>query len=458
MNKTQYENGLSPSTKVKSTVSVVYQNILVLGILICAVVFSTNSLSAKNKKSGLAPIVAENDTLFFEKLRRGKAKIPFKLINNLIVISLELNGSQPLNFILDSGVRRTLISELPENGEILLNKVEKIALRGLGGDNLVYGFRSPGNRIKVGRVEGFGAEVIVLEKNLLQLSQLMGTFVHGIIGYDLFSSFIVEIDYMSKQIILYERTNDKKINHLSNHRKWTALPIEIDETKAFVNIDYQHGYSTNTVPVRLILDTGSSGAISLFNQTSDQIRIPKQHISGLLGVGLGGEIYGKTGRIHRLQLDEFVFNNTVVAYPDSSYLNEILSANGRNGSLGGDVLRRFKVVMSYEHKVLLLRKNRNYKEAFTYNRSGIDVSTPFPNLPVYIISKIKEGTEAARIGLKEGDVLKQVENKNTTGLQLTEILEYLREGKNNRIKLIIERDGLKKKFSFDLGLDLVVDQ
>lgn len=402
--------------------------------------------------------VAENNSLSFAKLRRGKAVIPFKLINNLVVISLELNGSQPLNFILDSGVRRTLISELPENGEILLNKVEKIALRGLGGDELVYGFRSPGNKIKIGKVEGVGAEVIVLEKNLLQLSQLMGTFVHGIIGYDLFNHFIVEINYLDKEIILYETTNNKKISHLSTHRKWQAFPIDIDETKAFISVDYQHGESSKELPVRLIIDTGSSGAISLFNQTSDQIRIPKEHLSGLLGVGLGGEIYGKTGRIYQIRLADYTFNSTVVAYPDSSYLNEILSANGRNGSLGGDILRRFKVVMSYEHKVLLLRKNRNYREPFDYNRSGIDVNTPYPNLPVYLISKVKEGTEAEKVGLKEGDVLKKIDNKNTTELTLTEILDYLRKGRNNRIKMIIEREGLKMKVDFDLGKDLLVDK
>jgi hypothetical protein len=404
------------------------------------------------------PALAKSDSLTFQKLRRGKAIIPFKLINNLIVVSLKLNESQPLNFILDSGVRRTLISELPENGEIILNKVEKIALRGLGGNQLVYGFRSPGNKIQIGKVEGIGAEVIVLEKNLLQLSQIMGTFVHGILGFDLFRSFIVEINYATKELILYERSNDKKISHLSNHKRWSVFPIDIDETKSFINIDYKHAESSTTQPVRLIIDTGSSGALSLFKQTSDKIIIPKEHLSGLLGVGLGGEIFGKTGRIHELSMNEFALNSTVVAYPDSSYLNEILSANGRNGSLGGDILRRFKVVLSYEHKVLLLRKNRNYREPFTYNRSGIDISTPFPNLPVYVVSKIKEGTEAERIGLKEGDMLMKIENKNTTGLELTQILEYLREGRNNRIKMIIEREGLTKKISFNLGKDLVVDE
>lgn len=435
---------------VKKTVSQIF--ILVFVFLFNAFIDTSSSEAA------IKPNSTKPDTLTFQKLRKGKAVIPFKLINNLIVVSLELNGSQPLSFILDSGVRRTLISELPENGEILLNKVEKIALRGLGGDKLVYGYRSPGNNIKLGKVQGIGAEVIVLEKNLLQLSQLMGTFVHGILGYDLFKSFIVEIDYASKQIVLYERSNDKKINHLSKHRKWDALPIELDETKAFLSVDYKHAQSSKDLPIRLIIDTGSSGALSLFSLTSYNIRIPKQNISGLLGIGLGGEIYGKTGRIHELSISDYSFKNAVVAYPDSSYLNEILSANGRNGSLGGDILRRFKVVMSYEHKVLLLRKNRDYREPFTYNRSGIDVNTPFPNLPVYVISKVKKGSEAERIGLKEGDILKRIDNKNTAELSLTEILGYLRVGRNNQIKLLFEREGLPKKVVFDLGVDLIVDK
>ncbi len=61
-----------------------------------------------------------------------KDKIGFKLINNLIVIPVEINGVE-LSFLLDTGVTKPIIFNFLNIAEDLqINQTDKIYIRGLG--------------------------------------------------------------------------------------------------------------------------------------------------------------------------------------------------------------------------------------------------------------------------------------------------------------------------------------
>ncbi len=68
----------------------------------------------------------------FELQKASSDKIYFKLINNLIVFPVEVNGVK-LSFILDTGVSKPIIFNfLNLNEELHINEAERIYLRGLG--------------------------------------------------------------------------------------------------------------------------------------------------------------------------------------------------------------------------------------------------------------------------------------------------------------------------------------
>ena len=67
----------------------------------------------------------------FNGTNKNRQQIRFKLINNLIVIPLEINGKE-LSFILDSGVNKTILFNLSENDSIGLLNTSNVFLRGLG--------------------------------------------------------------------------------------------------------------------------------------------------------------------------------------------------------------------------------------------------------------------------------------------------------------------------------------
>ena len=80
--------------------------------------------------------------------------VSFKLLNNLIVFSIEVNG-RTLNFMLDSGVVATLLFNLYRKDSVMLYNKEKVRLQGLGSEESVEAILSKGNVFTFGNVRGF---------------------------------------------------------------------------------------------------------------------------------------------------------------------------------------------------------------------------------------------------------------------------------------------------------------
>ena len=60
------------------------------------------------------------------------ASVPFEIVGSYIVVNVSVNGSEPLNLILDSGVRYSIITELTPDDSVALNYTRKTKLAGLG--------------------------------------------------------------------------------------------------------------------------------------------------------------------------------------------------------------------------------------------------------------------------------------------------------------------------------------
>ena len=58
--------------------------------------------------------------------------INFKSASNLIIIPVTINDSDTLNFILDTGVRFPIITELPFVNKLNLNYMMPVQIKGLG--------------------------------------------------------------------------------------------------------------------------------------------------------------------------------------------------------------------------------------------------------------------------------------------------------------------------------------
>ncbi|OKL41625.1 aspartate aminotransferase [Pontibacter flavimaris] len=373
------------------------------------------------------------DTVYFTS-NRTKVVLPFKLVHNLIVLPVQINNSRPLNFILDSGVRNTLITQLYFSDSLDLNHSNKIKIKGLGEGYTVEALHSTGNNMYMPGVRGDNHTVYVLLEDVFDLSMRMGMPVHGIIGYDIFKNFIVKINYSSETITLYRP--DVK---LKKKRRAEEYPLHIEDSKPYLYGSVRQ-HNGDSLDVKLIVDTGASHSLSLYLPTNNRLALPPKVMQAYLGRGLGGDINGKIGRLEGFSLGKYKLENLTASYPDDEAVKLALNIAGRNGNLGSAILKRFTVIFDYPHQRITLLPNRRFKEPFTYNMAGFEISTPLPGANFYVVSNVVEDSPAKMVGMQPGDQILLINGRDCQELQLQDLLNMLDSKPGRKLKLRLKRE------------------
>lgn len=386
-----------------------------------------------------------NRGFLFDDPREKSITIKFKSASNLIIIPVTINESDTLNFILDTGVRYPIITELPFVNKLNLNYLMPVQIQGLGDGYDLTAYRSANNSIKLNGLTAWNQEVQMIIDENFQISHMLGLPVHGLIGFNLFKDYVVKIDYSNEKLTLYRPEHYK----YRDRRKDIILPLHFDGNKPFVRTSIVTE-DLQEVPVKLLVDTGASDALWLSEKSDDRIGIPQNHIETFLGRGLSGDLFGTKGRIDGLWVGPLVLPKPIVAFPNSELIDQLISSNDRNGTIGAEILRRFLVTIDYRNSRMTLRPTYRVKEDFNYNMSGMEVINPMPGLPVFTITDIRENSPAYFAGLQVNDQILSLNNSNHQSLELNDINLLLQSRENKKIKITVLRDGEEYKTSFEL--------
>lgn len=410
--------------------------------------------------------------------KKSKTVIPFRFINNLIIIPVKLNGV-PLNFLLDTGVEETILFSLDETEEILFENVEKIKLKGLGSQEFIEGLKSTKNRLEFEDMYDNNHMIYIVLDQEFNFSSHIGIPVNGIIGYQFFRSNIVEINYDRKKITIYHDIDKARAKF---SKKMTMCPISIELRKPYIltSVEQQQG----PFDAKLLIDTGSSDAVWLFDEKSDKITLPPKYFQDFLGRGFSGEIYGKRGRLNSFALSGFKFEEPIAAFPDSTSIRNVNLVKDRFGSVGGEILKRFTLVFDYQKNQIFLKKGQAFYEDFHYNMSGLEIQHGglqwiketvemnttlkgddydanfnkrmsdfhyrFDLKPIYTVTSVRPGSPAEEAGLLKDDTLVSINGKLAYRYTLQEIIDLLRSEPNKEILMQIERAGVKRNVNFRL--------
>ncbi|WP_162200464.1 retropepsin-like aspartic protease [Kordia jejudonensis] len=414
---------------------------------------------------------------------KDKVTVPFKLLNNLILIPVEVNGVE-MSFLLDSGVNKPILFNLNPGDSLEIEQRERIELRGLGSGSTITAVRARSNSFKIAEVEKKDLEMFIILDEEINMSTRLGVPVHGIIGYDVFNDFIVEINYSNSKIKLHR---PEKYTYASC-RKCEDLPLTFRNSKPYidVNVMIENG---EEIPVKLLIDSGGSDALWLFEDEGININVPDKNFEDFLGKGLSGSIYGKRSRVKEFSMGKFSFKNAKVAFPDSTAIVYVKNFKERNGSIGGEILKRFKVVFDYGNKRIRLRKSRFYSAPFRYNMSGIELQhngmrlvtetvkrtsteanngvlrdpgatgevsivyehyNKFSLVKSFEVAEVREDSPAGLSGLLKGDVIISINGRFVHNYSLTRVTGMLEGKEGKKIRMKVNRNDVLLDFEFRL--------
>ncbi len=354
--------------------------------------------------------------------------IPFELHGNLIYVRVRVNGSDPLRFILDSGAGICVI-----NGD----RASQMNIKSVDlGERSSLGGGEGKAKIAVAKKISFDLGVVqcsverVLTLQMSDMESLTGGPIFGLLGYEILTRFVVEVDYAAKVVKLY----DPKVYSYGGGGE--SLPLKIRDNVPLVRARLVLPGLTQ-LEGEFLIDSGYDGTLTVNSPVVTKYKLVQRDQSVLsLNGGVGGEFRAVPGRVPALQLGAGQLRDFPVIF--SRAAKGIYSESGRLASLGGSILRRFRVVFDYSHKRMIVEPLPNLAEPFEEDMSGAVViasGTDFRTIKVY---KTFENTPATEAGLREGDVITAVNEKRVAELDLERVRQMFKS-RGQEYHLIVER-------------------
>lgn len=391
------------------------------------------------------PLYIKADDGGFNFLRnRRSITLPIQVRNNLAVVPLHINNHGPFYFILDTGVRTSILTE-PMLAYLLgLEFHETIYIYGLGGEGIVEALLARGVDIRMHGIRGKNMNLIVIPEDILMFSEIFGFPVYGVIGYDFFSRFPVEISYSNERMRVFNTSNYRV------GRRSHVVPFQLVNGKPYVSATIV-GENGDSLTTTLLLDLGASHPVYL---NRNNIGLSDRTLKSFIGKGISGNLMGEIGRANKLILGDVAIDNPLIFYPD----REFLVFNDREihweGLIGGAIFKRFNVIVDYSNEQMILRPGRGISRPFQTSLSGLEIIADGSSLRRFVVHYVRPGSVAYEAGILGGDQIIQLNHMNRRDLNMEEILDILSLREGYPISITINRNGLILRKQFNLREDL----
>jgi hypothetical protein len=345
-------------------------------------------------------------------------EIPFKLILNHVHIDATINDRGPFDLIVDTGmpVDGAILFESPKTAGLHSNPTDQVVVQGPGGGESAATVAQDVS-INIGALQLKGQTVIVQP----QTDSLLEPIADGIIGYTLFSRFVVKIDY-DRNIITFLEPGD-----FHNTESGNEVPLILYDRypRVTASVELLNGHR---IPVELVVDIGASHALSLNVGSKPEIVVPEK-TAPIWARGIGIEIEAQAGRIKSLNLGKYTLNNLVTSF----FAGKLIPLE-KEGNLGNMTLRRFNVIFDYSRKRMILEPNRHFQEPFESDMAGLQ--TYKMRQGNFFILHVLPHSPAGEAGLKPGDQICEINGASADQSSQNDLfLLFKKEGESVRLKV-----------------------
>jgi predicted aspartyl protease len=357
--------------------------------------------------------------------------IAVRIVNNLVLVPVQVNGSTPLTFILDTGASSLVVDA---------RRVAELKLAtGASGDARTGGGSVEASAVenvsfRAGKAELAGASAVAI--NLAPLDAALGTRIDGILGYEFFARYVVQIDYPAARLRVFEP------DAFRDDGGHAVMPITFEEQLPIARVTLRRA-DGGSADATLEVDTGLTGSLTLTRAFVDAHRLiaPEQpRVRITTGALLPGQVAAEVVRVPHVTIGaadiDGVIANVNPTEKDAGVQGKVV------GLLGGDLLRRFLVTIDYSRSRILLEPNALLLEPDEFDMTGMSLIAPEPQ--AIAIRTIIPGSPAAEVGLMPGDRLVAIDGRGTAQMTLSDIRAMFQREKVTYVLLLKRGDGTRE--------------
>jgi hypothetical protein len=260
--------------------------------------------------------------------------VPFDYFNRHIFITLTLNGTPGMIFLLDSGTNGNVLS-MNTAATMGLQPVSIQQQKGLGlGSGKVYVAAAKDIDARIGEIQVANVMAVI---DLRDLEQRFGHRIDGILGFPFLQNFVVELDFNKHLLTLmpskkYSYRGPGDILYLTSRSKATSIPVMLS------TMDHMEQ------EIKVEVDTGSDVTLLLYPQF-----VHGAHLEGIFPSKSQQQAYGLGGYF---AMQYGVLNSLLMGRTEASHLtifkllsDPVATRTGFAGVIGTSLLDQFNKVV-----------------------------------------------------------------------------------------------------------------
>ena len=252
----------------------------------------------------------------------------------------------------------------------------------------------------------------------LVIDSLIGRPIIGILGRDLIRDLGIRIDYTNHTIEFISH------DYLKDHAPaGVSVPLTVRDNGVFVGATVVNGKALGSG--MFLVDTGNDGTLSLsrgFQEANPTINFAHTIPSG--STGIGGAMRTQVSIASSLIIGGMTLPEPMVNLEEA---RQGVEAAFTDGIIGGEIWRRFNLVLDLPGQKLFLEPNAQFSDPCRFGIVGMQLFATGDHYDTLTVGAIAIGSASHLAGFLPSDVLTKFDELGTKPLTLGNVYTLLRQ-------------------------------